>query len=93
MQRLQQPCLGPSLLVENECQAAFCSLLQQAVEGRSRSTQDRLQLQWAEDFAAPQTCWCACPLQGYDVAFRAQAAVSRKLSVCPVQVECSGAPL
>ena len=62
MQRLQQPCSGPSLLVEIECHAAFCSLLQQAAEGRSRLAQDRLQLQWAEDFAAPQTCWCASSL-------------------------------
>ena len=62
MQRLQQPCLGPSLLVENEHQAAFCSLLQQAAEGRSRLALDRLHLQWAEEFAAPQTCWCAGPL-------------------------------
>ena len=95
VQRLQQPCSGPSLLVENEHQAAFCSLLQQAAEGRCRLTQDRLQLQWAEDFAAPQACWCATSLQDV-TASSAQAVVSGKLTYmpcAPVQVKCSGAPL
>lgn len=55
--RLQQPCWGPSLSVENEGQASLVDILQKAATHLSASQHNTQNIEWALHFREQPACW------------------------------------
>ena len=57
LNRLQQPCWGPSLSVENEGQASLVDILQKAATHLSALQHNTQSIEWALHFTEKPACW------------------------------------